>query len=126
MRTLLTDLSPTASVSTLLDSAETDSGSGQSIFGSGADDVSGSTLAGHLAVSLLQYITEYVETFLLNILAHGGTSGGTSGQTSGPQMACETGAVIRDLICLTQHRAMASLRHKVRLCFVPFQLHIEL
>jgi hypothetical protein len=114
MRTLLTDLSPTASLLTLLDSAETDSGSGQSIFGSGADDISGCTLAGHLAVPLLPYITEYVENFLVNILAHGATSGGTNGsQTSGSLMACEVAAVIKDIICLTQHKAMASLRHKV-------------
>lgn len=118
MRTLLTDLSPTASLLTVLVSPQTDSGSGQSLFSAGAGaDVSDSTAAGALPLPLISYVTEWVETVLLSILSSDITSGGglnaiDSGVGPGV-MAVELSAVIKDVLRLTQHTALAALRHKV-------------
>jgi hypothetical protein len=125
MCTLLTDLSPTASLLTVLVSAEHDSGAGQSLFNAGTGDVADSTAAGAVAVPVVQYVSEWVESFLMNVLQNDMCGGGMQGTMHTGQLGQELSAVIRDAICLTQHTAMASLRHKVRMVYVLYHAKRE-
>lgn len=106
MRTLLTDVSYTASILTVLDSGEADSGAGN-VFGSGgsADFLEGSRLSG-TCTPVQQYVSEWVESVLVKLLV-GHVVSGEEG------VAVELCAIIKDIILLTQHRIMATTRQEV-------------
>ena len=111
MRTLLSDVSGSASILTELDSAVTESGAGQmSIFGSGGgSDPTEASRMGSKAVPVQQYVSEWVNTYLLNFVIHHSTAGSNSGGLSAVEMC----AILRDIICITQHRLMSLARHQV-------------
>jgi hypothetical protein len=111
MRALLTDLSPTASLLTVLDSALTDSGAGQAnIFGGatgGHADVTEKSRISAQPLPLQQYISDWLHSYLGHFL--------TSAASSSVPLA-EMCAVVKDTICLTQHHIMSLERHQVRRC----------
>lgn len=108
MRTLLTDVSYTASILTVLNSAESESGAGQNIFGIGGsgDSLEGTRLSGP-SLPIQPYIAEWVHTVLLRLLVEHVVSGEDNA-------VLELCAVLKDVICLTQHRIMTVTRQQVR------------